>query len=954
MEQVARFISEKTGKPVIPHEEVNSKRITIVSTEKMSPAVAMQTLREALRLSGVVMEEHERVINLRPLEQTSEANLPLLGPNDPLGAVDDRAMIVRKVFTVRHQDPVQLREAITPMLPTFGGVVADPNTRQLMVTDTVAGLARVEEVIAALDVPAAADVERKIFPLQRADASWVVQVLKLMLSGEGDGTELSVGVGGQTTRGRPNNRRRSNNRRNDSVDGAISVSIAGREGTVLLLPDAERNWVLAVAPAATMREIEQWVRRLDGNEGVDGVRGDAGAAGGAGAEGEVAGGHSQFTMISIQHADIDEVAQQVSQALSAMPGVAESVQVVPFVNSRKLLVFGSRRGQQLVHDLLAQLDVPDSGSRVMRVIQLEFSDAETVAENIRELFASATSGYGFRGRGRQPETIRDLKVTADPRRNSLAIVSDAITLDEIETLIREQWDLPVEQDQVQPRVYTLKHADPVQVQDLLTNLFSRREQSFDPFRFWYGGNRAQEQAAPVGRLFGQFTFQSLPDSNRLVVTTKNIENYSVIDQLIEDLDQPGDAGLPRLVELRHAHAEDLAEQINAALAEPGTLAEIVRTSRQLTLEDSSSGISDALNNTSGSQQSGSASRNQANEQRNPNAMQFWWQRAQRNPDEQSASNLIGKLRVVPVVRRNALLIVAPDAYRGPIETMVEELDQPGAQVIIRAVVAEIQHDDASTLGLRLASSDSLLSDPSLADQTIGIGTGAGFSDIFGGTYTVGNDTVARGVFDSSVNVNALLQLLIREFGLQILTEPKLYTADNEEAEFFDGSDVSVQTADRINDDGGITRSFKYVAVGTRLRVRPHITREGDVQLLINLELSSIAPGRTTFGNPTFDRRETTTRIVVKDGQTIMLSGIVRQEEFRDVRKLPLLGDIPLFGRAFRSTDRAVRNRELILFITPDIVENTGEATDREMQPYRDTLERMRERLGPPPVSPEAD
>src|SRR5690606_14546986 len=125
-----------------------------------------------------------------------------------------------------------------------------------------------------------------------------------------------------------------------------------------------------------------------------------------------------------------------------------------------------------------------------------------------------------------------------------------------------------------------------------------------------------------------------------------------------------------------------------------------------------------------------------------------------------------------------------------------------------AVVAEIQHDDASTLGLRLSSNPNLLNDPSLADQAIGGGGSASFGDIFGGTYTIGGEEVARGILDSSVNVNILLQLLIREFGLQILTEPKLYTADNEEAEFFDGSDVSVQTADRINDDGNITRSFK--------------------------------------------------------------------------------------------------------------------------------------------------
>src|SRR6185295_18417453 len=107
------------------------------------------------------------------------------------------------------------------------------------------------------------------------------------------------------------------------------------------------------------------------------------------------------------------------------------------------------------------------------------------------------------------------------------------------------------------------------------------------------------------------------------------------------------------------------------------------------------------------------------------------------------------------------------------------------------------------------------------------------------------------------------------------------------------------------------------AVGTRLRVRPHITENGDIDLLVNLELSDIAPGQSVFGNQTFNRRETTTHVVLKNGQTVMLSGIINQTESNDNYKLPILGDVPVLGSTlFGSKAKVKSNRELLAFITP--------------------------------------
>ncbi|MCZ6655039.1 MAG: type II and III secretion system protein, partial [Planctomycetota bacterium] len=114
------------------------------------------------------------------------------------------------------------------------------------------------------------------------------------------------------------------------------------------------------------------------------------------------------------------------------------------------------------------------------------------------------------------------------------------------------------------------------------------------------------------------------------------------------------------------------------------------------------------------------------------------------------------------------------------------------------------------------------------------------------------------------------------------------------------------------------------AVGIMLNVRPQITVEKDVDLEINLELSSIVPGQVLFGGFIVDRRETTTQIIVKNGQTIVLSGILRDTESQITRKIPILGDIPLLGELFTSRETAKSRTELLVFITPVVVDNPSE------------------------------
>ncbi len=648
-----------------------------------------------------------------------------------------------------------------------------------------------------------------------------------------------------------------------------------------------------------------------------------------------------FALSNASAENVGEVLQEALPSYAKMLIDADSNQVV---------VLGNVAMLQRIEKLVDALDRPSAAALETETFRLRYADAELIAENIEELYAADEASRGGEddrraqfmrmmqqrfdrgGRGGPEEdqpataTSENLRVTANVQQNSVTVIAEPRVIEQIREQIQTEWDLAIPEEAVVPKTYDLEHSDPIKIRDLLSSLFEEVE-----------ATRNSAGSEPVGRLTGQFTFQAIEESNRLVVVAKNTEHLRIIDELIEDLDRPQTAGLPELVELKHADAEDLAEQLNALLSEEGTLAEIGRAEEGLSLEDSSESPF-----ASDSSTSSSASQNQQQTE----SISFWWQRSRPSTEERSASNMVGKIRIVPIARQNALMILGPPEYHASLLKFIELLDRPGRQVLIKAVIAEITLEDATALGIRWSNSGDIF-DGTSPDNRISVtgGIEATESDIFGNLF----DT---SVLTANIDLNLLLQALDERSGIQILSEPRIFTGDNQEAVFFDGQDVPFVTDSQTTDVGSIINSFDYRAVGIQLRVRPRITKERNVDLRVNIELSSIREGQTLFGGFIVDRRETTTQLIVGDAQTVVISGILRQQEDVINRKVPLLGDLPLIGAIFRSTTRSTTNTELVAFITPVVVESQmieGGATDlRELEQLneepRRRLEELREEM----------
>ena len=364
--------------------------------------------------------------------------------------------------------------------------------------------------------------------------------------------------------------------------------------------------------------------------------------------------------------------------------------------------------------------------------------------------------------------------------------------------------------------------------------------------------------------------------------------------------------------------------MNAILNEAGTLATIPRSARGLSAYD-------ATKTTQAVTVSTGAGEN------NTSTITPWWTRQRLDSTKLPTSNLIGRVRFVPVHRSKAILALAPPEYIGDIERMIQELDRPGMQVMIKAVIVEIGLSDMTSLGVQVASNPT-------AFGTLGPNAMTALNSL---TYTE-----QRSNFSSTIeaDISVLVDLLVKNANGRVLNQPTLWTKDNEEAFFVKGQKVGFVTGQQTQDTGSTQQTVNFENVGITLRVRPNITPEKAVDLTISLNVSSLEP--ETVNNQVVRKNlETTTNMIVNDGQSVMMGGILYQDDTIIVNKLPLLGDLPLIGRAFRHEKTSQTNTELLVFITPYVVDeallknipanpNSQEVLEESRQRVQDTADSL--------------
>lgn len=211
------------------------------------------------------------------------------------------------------------------------------------------------------------------------------------------------------------------------------------------------------------------------------------------------------------------------------------------------------------------------------------------------------------------------------------------------------------------------------------------------------------------------------------------------------------------------------------------------------------------------------------------------------------------------------------------------------------------------------------------------------SDLGGTSVTLPSGLNIRSVLN--LGLNGTLNALEQNGKTTILAEPQLSTRSGSKANFLAGGEFPY-TVSTIN---GPTVQFK--PYGVRLDIQPRVDRNGNIRSTIETEFSQIDTSVTSPAGPALLSRKTSTEFNVRSGETIVLSGLVQRENSSSIDKVPLLGDIPILGALFRSKKYQNKETELVIFVTPTVVDSRSPGlVDR----INKTTDRLEERLGKPP------
>jgi len=299
--------------------------------------------------------------------------------------------------------------------------------------------------------------------------------------------------------------------------------IGPSEQPVVLIPEPTRKWIIARASAEDMKQIGEWIEKLDHEEPVK----------------------AEHETVSITFADVSEVADRLNEAMQQMPGseLQTSVLIQPLENARQIVIFGRADVREIVKKLIAEIDIP-SGEFETRVFQLKHADPDQIKENIDNLYGetaptgSSASFYYYRyGRGSQGQSEAEtVKAISFPTMGQVTVIAAPHNMLKIIEQIKE-WDVPLDVDKVKPRIIELHNSDPVQMAELLKTLFTEEGGGGLSIYDILFGSSTEDKEKIVGPLYGQLTFEEVPGTKKIIVISKIPEAYDVIEQLILDLDR---------------------------------------------------------------------------------------------------------------------------------------------------------------------------------------------------------------------------------------------------------------------------------------------------------------------------------------------------------------------------------------------------------------------------------
>ena len=654
-------------------------------------------------------------------------------------------------------------------------------------------------------------------------------------------------------------------------------------------PDVHGNAIIVQAGPADMADIESLVRVLDSSEST---------------------AINQLKIIRIKNGSSDQIAQVIGRALTLS---ALNPQQFTTGGTAALQGGGGTIGGNLGGGTGGQFGQGGAGQLGgfglggAGAQQLIVGSTYTTKTNTLQFFSPQN------GKMVESGLLEDVHLISDNRINSIVVSAPERTMKLIEAIVNELDTFAAAQGTV--KVFKLNKADATNTATTLLNLFSRTQQQGaggfgGGFGGAFGGQQQQQAGRPLLSLAGEpspgatlLDLRVLPDTrtNSLIVSgsLNDLDTIAVIIARLDDAESVQQK--TEVIRLRNTAAADV----------------------QLAVFNFLSGQNTYLNQADqvGTTQAGAAAT--------------------------TGSSVLVNQRNFGIIAEpisNTLLISGTAASIAKIRDIVNQIDIEPAQVLIQCVVAEVTLRSNEELGMEVGLQSPIVfargitgSNPSTPgpgfnfNTTTALANGLPNSVLFKqesvgfqGLNNLGVGRTNGGFVFSAANdtFNLLIRALKTQGRVEVLSKPQLTLLDSQFGTFQVGQQFPRPTT-AINNGLTTQTGVEYVNTGVNLNITPRISPEGKVFMRIQPSISSPNPSSVSIGNGIqafpIDTTGLETSVVAMDGETIILGGLIRKSDIKSENKIPVLGDLPYVGAAFRYRTQSTERREIIFIMTPHIL-----------------------------------
>jgi len=302
----------------------------------------------------------------------------------------------------------------------------------------------------------------------------------------------------------------------------------------------------------------------------------------------------------------------------------------------------------------------------------------------------------------------------------------------------------------------------------------------------------------------------------------------------------------------------------------------------------------------------------------------------------------GEVKVVAEPATNALLVTADPSDMNAVNGIIDKLDVRRLQVLVEALIVEVSGNAIERFGVDwMSSKGAVLGVQNFGNiSTTGVALGVNSTvaaplsnaAVLAGASQTG---LTLGVANSALSIGALVHAMESDGDANVLSTPNLLTMDNEEAEIVVGKNVPFLTGQNAT-QGGTANPFQTIErkdVGLTLRVKPQISEGDTVRLELYQEISSVDGGTAAEGGLITSKRSIKTVVLANDGEMIVLGGLMRDDINESSQRVPCLGSMPILGEAFQFTNNTRSKTNLMVFLRPHIVKDSGDIQSITSEKY---------------------